>query len=268
MRRRLFHTWPTFALIMVLAAQNGSADNWSVFGRRGERGSGEIVTEERNVHDFERIRLLSVADLRVVGGDMIQLKVTTDDNLLDNIVTEVGSRHTLVIDNEGSFSTTHGVLVEITMPYLTLLEAKGSGDVDLLGLRSDVLEIEVGGSGNVELDGEIKYLDISVGGSGGVTAHDLMAGDVVVEIGGSGDVELLGSTRSLKCAVHGSGEIDASELKAERVVAKVYGSGDISVHATASFDGAIYGSGDIDLFGNPDDIDRHVAGSGKIRRRR
>ena len=268
MGRILLSVLMATGLIVSLTAQSSMADSWSIFGRHNERGSGDVATEERAVGAFERIRLVGVADVRITIGDSCHVKVSTDDNLLDNIVTEITGRRTLVIDNEGSFSTSRGVQVEITMPTLSLVEADGSGDVEIVGLKSESLEIELGGSGTVDFDGEVKQLDISIGGSGGVTSHDLKAEDVRIETNGSGDVELRGSARNLECAVHGSGDIEASHLQTERAGAQVYGSGDISVYATIAFDGAIYGSGDIDLFGNPDEIDRHVAGSGDIRRRR
>jgi hypothetical protein len=254
-------------MILGVATSPAAGDHWSILGIRQERGSGDITSEKRNATDFERIKLSCSADLKVTIGEPFQVTVTTDDNLQDNIITEVSGRRTLVIESEGSFSTRRGVLVEITMPDISLLELDGSGDVDLAGLKSEALEIELDGSGDVEFDGTTKDLQISIGGSGDITGHELTAEKVRIETSGSGDVELRGKATEVECIIEGSGNIDVSRLEANTAFASVDGSGNISVFARDSFEGTIDGSGDIDLYGDPKDVDRHVAGSGDIRRR-
>ncbi len=264
------HTVSGLTALAILFALTGSAsaDGWSIFGHDHIRGSGNITTQKRDVSDFERIHLDCSADLNVTIGDTFQVSVTTDDNLQDNIVTEVSGRRTLVITSEESFSSHRGVRVEITVPGLSMLEVGGSGDVYLAGLNSESLEIELGGSGDVELDGQIKNLRISIAGSGSVASGDLAAETVRIEMSGSGNVDLRGKTTEIDCMIAGSGDIDAAGLEAAIASAEVRGSGDISVFAQDSFEGRIFGSGDIDVYGNPEDDDRNIAGSGSIRRHR
>ena len=256
------------ALVISVLAASATADTWSVFGGRGERGSGDIVTEEREAGEFERIRLECSANLIVSIDSVFRIAVTTDDNLQDNIITEVVGRKTLLIDSEGNFNSRRGVLVEITTPRLVQVEVDGSGDVEITGLKEETFEIMLDGSGDIEFEGEAKQLEITLDGSGLITALDLIAEDVKVELGGSGDIKLRGKAQTLECTLSGSGDIDARRLEAERVDAETHGSGDISVHATVSFDGAAYGSGDIDVYGNPENLERSTPGSGEIHRRR
>lgn len=251
----------------VLAAP-AKADTWSLFGGRGERGSGDIVTEKRETGEFERIRLDCSANLVISIDSVFRVEVTTDDNLQDNVITEVISRKTLLIDVEGNFNTRRGVLVEITTPRLVQVEVNGSGDVELSGLQEETLEIELDGSGDIEFEGEVDQLDIALDGSGQITSQDLSAKDVKIELGGSGDIELSGKAQTLECTLAGSGDIDARRFETEKVDAETQGSGDISVYATKYFDGAVYGSGDIDVYGNPENLKRNTPGSGEIHRRR
>jgi hypothetical protein len=256
------------ALIISVLAASTQADTWSFFGGRGERGSGEIVTEEREIGEFERIRLESSTDLVIKIGNPASVRVTTDDNLQDNIITEVIGRKTLLIDSEGNFNSRRGVLVEITTPGLVQVEVDGSGDIEITGLKEEAFEIMLNGSGDIEFEGEVKQVEITLDGSGLVNALDLIAEDVKVELGGSGDIELRGKTQTFECTLSGSGDIEARRFEAERVDAETHGSGDISVLATVTFDGAVYGSGDIDVYGNPENLERSTPGSGEIRRRR
>jgi len=256
------------ALVVSILAASATADTWTLFGGRGERGSGDIATEEREAGEFEQIRLECSANLVISIDSVFRIAVTTDDNLQDNIITEVIGRKTLLIDFEGNFSSHRGVLVEITTPRLVQVEVDGSGDVEITGLKEETFEIMLDGSGDIEFEGEVNRLDITLDGSGQITAQDLSAKDVKIELGGSGDIELRGKAQTLECTVSGSGDIDARRLETERVDAETHGSGDISVNATVSFDGTVYGSGDIDVYGNPENLERNTPGSGEIHRRR
>ena len=254
------------ALSWIILAGSVVADPWFSFGSRSERGSGDIVTEEREVGPFERIRLECSADLVVTIGEQTSVTVTTDDNLQDYIITEVISRRTLLIDSDGSYRARRSVLVEITVPQLSLLEVDGSGDVEIIDLKADAFEVELDGSGDIEFGGEIKELEISLNGSGGITIDDLISETINIELRGSGDIEMRGQTEMLELSLRGSGDIDARRLKADDVTVRVHGSGDVKVYAETDFDGAVYGSGDIDIYGDPRHLERHVAGSGDIKR--
>ncbi|MCD6249395.1 MAG: DUF2807 domain-containing protein [candidate division Zixibacteria bacterium] len=252
-------------LLVTMGTVSAEADGLFNFGR-GERGSGDVITEQRSVTSFERIHLECSADLLITVGSELSVSVTTDDNLQDNIITEVVSLRTLLIDSKDSFRTRRGVLVEITVPELTLIEVDGSGDVEITGLNNRTFEVELDGSGNIELGGKINELNIELQGSGQIVVNHLTSEMVNIRSQGSGDIEIRGQTEQLEISMRGSGDIDARRLKATDVFIRIHGSGDAEVYAETDFDGAVYGSGDIDVYGNPDNFDRHVSGSGDINR--
>ena len=171
-------------LLSVALPLRAHSDSWFNFGRNVERGSGDIVTEEREIEAFERIRLAGSADLVITVGPQPKVTVTTDDNLLDNVVTEVISRRTLLVDSDGSYRTRHGVRVEISTPRLTQVEIDGSGDVEIAHLNTETFEVDVDGSGDVEFGGEVRELEISVSGSGSVTGLDLVSEYIEVKLRG------------------------------------------------------------------------------------
>jgi len=266
MRQNRFRVILATLFLTALSTCSASADGLFDFGRRGERGSGDVVTEQREVSSFERIRLECSADLLITIGDELSVSVTTDDNLQDNIITEVISRQTLLVDSDGSYRSRRGVLVEITVPELTLVEVDGSGDVEITGLNNRTFEVELDGSGDIEFGGKIDELDIELDGSGQIVVNDLTSEVVNIRSHGSGDIEIRGQTELLEISMHGSGDIDARRLKAVDAVVRIHGSGDAEIYAETDFDGAVYGSGDIDVYGNPENLDRHVSGSGDISR--
>jgi len=155
--------------------------------------------------------------------------VTFDDNLVEVIETEVeGSTLYIGSSRNVSYSSSRGCRIDITVAGLNEVELKGSGDVLIDGLDSDLFAYTVAGSGDLVVRGSAREIEIAVKGSGDINARDLIARDAYVRIMGSGDVQ---------------------------------------VHATESFDGSVYGSGDIRYYGNPAHISTRVAGSGEISKR-
>ena len=67
--------------------------------------------------------------------------------------------------------------------------------------------------------------------------------------------------------VFGSGDVDFRKVEAVEGDVSVTGSGDITVYATGSLNASIRGSGDIVYYGDPQDVDRQVWGSGDVRGR-
>ena len=221
-------TFLMFGAILLASVQPVLADNWWSRHRDGIRGSGDLKTEKRDVGNFTRIETSGSFDVDVIVGEEASLTVTFDDNLLEFVLTEVHAG-TLYIDTEESFSSRRGCKVEITVPVLEAVESSGSGDISVRRVKGKEFKYTISGSGDVLLDGTVDQLEISIAGSGDVDARDLRSKEAYVKISGSGDVE---------------------------------------VYASEYLDGRIYGSGDISYYGNPEDTNKKVYGSGSITRRR
>lgn len=107
--------------------------------------------------------------------------------------------------------------------------------------------------------------DVAVQGSGDATLWDLQQEAIELEVAGSGDIQVQGRVAMLEAEVAGSGDIDATELVSDRAKLSVAGSGDIEAHVRRSVKAKVAGSGDIRIYGNPDQRDTKVAGSGSIK---
>jgi len=187
-------------------------------------GSGNIITESRNVGSFSKINLSGSPDVDVTVGSGVSVAVTADDNIVPIINTTVDG-DTLNIDSKQSYSTSHDVKVKITVPTLDGVFVSGSGDIHATGLK---------------------------------------AGEMRVKVTGSGDITLNGTAGHLSTEVTGSGDVRAGDLSARSVQVNVTGSGDVTVRATEELDATVTGSGDVHYFGNPPQVRKHVTGSGDI----
>ncbi|MDX9858852.1 MAG: head GIN domain-containing protein [candidate division Zixibacteria bacterium] len=202
------------------------ADDWFTWGN-GVKGSGDIVTESRDVGDFDRINSAGAFDIHVTVGPEPTLKIEFDDNLIELIETEVRGG-TLRIDSRKSFRSRSDCTITITVPSLERITSSGSGDITVERLSGELFECRLSGSGSITAEGEI------------------------------GEIE---------ATISGSGDIDARNLKAKSAFARVSGSGEIAVYATDDFDGVVSGSGDIFYYGDPAKTSVNVSGSGRIKAR-
>jgi hypothetical protein len=196
-------------------------------GSNVERGSGRMVTEQRDLGSFERIESNIGADITVIIGAKQNVDLTYDDNLVEYVTTKIRGKK-LVIESSRSFSSSKDCQIKIVVPQLEEIALGGSGNVEVVGLDGDRFSVEIDGSADVVANGAVGELVIEVNGSGNVDTRDLVAGEATVEINGSGDVN---------------------------VMARDY--------LTAT----VNGSGNINYSGNPSQVVRSVEGSGRIRRR-
>ena len=163
----------------------------------------------------------------------------------------------------------------------SLLDSEGSGLVDGEGEAPaepvdpsslldgvDVathLRVDVSGSGEVSIAGARgQSVDVDVSGSGDVDVSKVDVEDAGANISGSGSVRFGGAAARVEADISGSGEVYARRLDAQRAVVRVSGSGEVEVTAKESVKINISGSGDVSVWGDPEDRDRSVSGSGEI----
>lgn len=196
-------------------------------GQPPREGSGTTAAVIRSLPRFTKIELRSAERLKVTRGDVVSVKISGDDNLLELIGTDVRGE-TLIIEPRSSYRTRKSIVVEVTMPKLGALTMAGSGDAVIEAIDPNSFKLDIDGSGNVVATGTVDALE--------------------VEINGSGNADLPG-------------------VSAKRVEAEVNGSGNISVGVVEALDAEINGSGDIVYQGEPKSLKTWVNGSGSIRKR-
>ena len=217
-----------FLILVLLLASTASAGGvFSSLFGKVLNGSGDLETVKIDVGSFSKVKSSGPFDIYVKVGPSQSVELTIDDNLVDLVEFEVRGK-TLKISTEGSFRTRKDVRIDITVPEITSLSLTGSGDIVVSGLKGEFFEFSLAGSGDMTAEGEVEVLEVSLSGSGDIDTRDLMANEVEVELSGSGDIK---------------------------------------VYARESFDGSVSGSGDIAFYGDPEQVDRRVSGSGSIKRR-
>ncbi len=190
---------------------------------RGERGNGTLKTEQRPVNAFTRIDAAGFYDIQWHPGAP-SLSVKTDENLLDNIHTEVEG-NVLRVEIRGQIAPTRGITILLTSPSL--------GGADL--------------SGALRLD-----------------AADLSGDRFTLETSGAAKVTLSGKSTRLIANLTGASKLSAETLQAEEVEISVTGAGKADINATKTLKAAITGAGRVNYSGNPPTVQKNVTGAGKI----
>jgi hypothetical protein len=190
----------------------------------GVRGSGNVITEERDVTGFDEIVVLGSGDVVVSVTGTESLMIEAEDNIMPLLTTDVKNGR-LELGSESSFSTTVGIKYAITVVALEGVEINGSGDVVATGLDADSFAAEINGSGDIRLTGTSRELDVGINGSGGFQGEDLVAATGAVQVSGSGTA-VVNVTDNLIASISGSGDIEY--IGDPALDASTSGSGDIS----------------------------------------
>ena len=213
------------------------------------RGSGNVVTETREVSGIDAVQLAVDGTLTIHQGDEEGLTIEAEDNILPLLETRV-ERGTLTIRYDrrvDSIRPTRPVRLQLAVRGLSAIGVSGSGQVEAPALRAEKLELVVSGSG-------------------AVTLGELQARELETVISGSGRVEASGEVGSQGVRISGSGDLSAEGLRGGDAAVVISGSG----RATASVGGklavTITGSGELRYRGNPAAVTQVITGSGRVTR--
>lgn len=194
----------------------------------GIRGSGKIVSENRELGDFTKVRLANSGDAFIKYGTKREVRVEADDNIIENVLTEVNEKGELVIGMKRGSWNMSKLNVYITIPKLSGVSVSGSGSIEVeSGFQSDEMKTGISGSGSIRFKGGVATRhDVRISGSGSVTADKLEADDVNVEISGSGNSDIF-VKKSLNASISGSGDVRYKGTPAN-ISKTIRGSGSIS----------------------------------------
>jgi hypothetical protein len=227
-------------------------DNGEPFIGPGERGSGNVVTETREVSDFHAIDISYPAQVLVKQGNAESLKIEAEDNLLPNLKTQV-KNGTLEIfykrENGKHVNPTKTPIITIVVKDLANVDFTSAGELTIDSLKTNALDVSLSGAGNIKLDKIlVQALSVSLSGAGSSTASGT-ADDLNLSISGFGDFKG-GDLQSKDARVDISGAGSATVWVDNNLDAQISGAGSVSYYGSASVDKQISGVGGVNHIGN------------------
>lgn len=209
--------------LLIITACNLS----SGFGFRIVKGSGDVITESRDVSGFFKLDVCCGMELNIAQGERESLQLEGDDNILAEIVTRVvDSRLTI------NFQDNNSVNYQPTQPINVFLEV------------IDIEEISISGGGNLASESIISdQFDLMMSGGSDANLGSLEASNLEINLSGGGDIEAaLVLADLIDLDLSGGSDAAIDELIAEILRIGISGGGSAQIKGTA-------GDSDIDLGG-------------------
>jgi hypothetical protein len=201
------------------------------FAQGQESGNKNVITQDRQLPPFNSIDAGGAVNLMIQHGTSQEVKVETEENLMDKIITEV-SNEILTITTKGMKNATK-TIVYVTTTSLKSLTAHGAVDVDGQSLfEADEFTLDASGASSVKLDLDVNYLKSTVSGAS--------------------DVTLSGRVTTHKIRVSGAGSLKAKGLVTDDADYIVEGAGDAFLNVTKNLSGETKGAADVKFIGDPE----------------
>jgi len=215
----------------ILAIFAACSDNQNVNSIPREiHGSGDLVSETRQLRQFNSIVVNTVAFVEVTRGANQEVVVTADDNIIEYISTPVYDGVLYISSYEGVSLSDFTMELDLSV---TDLEAV---------IVNSVAAVE--GSGNIDVD----YLLFEMNSVGNINI-ELNADEVYSVNNSVGTIELSGAAYRHNAAVWSVGSIRAFELQTDTTyvttnsVGNAYVNADVYLRATINDIGSIYYKG-------------------------
>ena len=227
------------SLVFTWSCRNICCDDDSICG------SGVVVEEIREVDSFHSVEIWGSCDLYFVKGATQELRIIAEDNILPLILTRVRHDDTLIIESKGSYTSSVGVKVYVSMMEIRRFTIVGSGSI--IGespFSPRELNLVIAGSGNMHMN---------------VRAHKLWS-----SIAGSGNIHLAGKAEYHNVTIAGSGSVEAFDLLVSCYDIQIPGSGECRIHVEDVLNVVIAGSGNVYYRGYPSIVNTMIVGSGDV----
>jgi hypothetical protein len=192
------------AVVLGALALGGCSNECS--GSSCVKGSGKVVSQNRQVGDFTGIRLDSIGHLTVEQTGTNSVTVETDDNL-QPIVTSIVKDGTLVLSESGCHDCSPTKIdFTVTVKSMQAIDLPSTGSAVVTKLDGPKLSVKLPGTGSIQLSGRVGDLNISASGTGACNAEQLTAKNATVVLSGTGNVRV-NAADSLDAKLTGTGSI-------------------------------------------------------------
>lgn len=173
----------------------------------GIRGSGNIVTENRQVEEFSSVEAEGAFDIEWVSGPP-SCTIRTDDNLLRHVETSMNGKK-LQLEWHGQLHPTHGMKVRLSSSSMTGVRLTGAVRFSGTRLAGKGFYLEGTGATRVTVDGAVDELMATMSGASKLDAESLQVKTAELSISGAGRAEVSAS-ETLKVAISGAGKVTYS----------------------------------------------------------
>ena len=191
----------TLKLIVLLLTLSLTSCNGNLNLIDGIDGSGNVVTEKRNIETpFTKIQASTGVEVILEQGSPSEVEVEVDDNLMKYIVTRV-ENGTLIVKIDGNINTMESAIVRVKTKTIEGLESSSGASIKTIN----------------KLSGTSVALKTS---SGSTIQADLEYEKVSCESTSGSEIKVSGKALTLDTKSSSGSEINAKELASNEITAQ------------------------------------------------
>lgn len=248
----------TLVVLITIILLAGTSCDKSLFPIRG---NGDVVTETRDMYEFDRVANEGQFDVYIIQDDISSVTIEAESNLIGKIRTRMNG-NTLEIDSRDRLKPSRPMKLFIHTPDVHGVALSGSGIIDLGTVVTGDLSVSLSGSGQIR--GNVQAVDVGLNISGSGSSNlELQCNFLETFISGSGDMYFNGSGNIARYTISGSGSVKAYNFPVNDCYTKISGSGDMFLNVADKLEVNISGSGSVYYIGSPL-ISSNISGSGEL----
>jgi Putative auto-transporter adhesin, head GIN domain len=214
------------------------------FDGKSIKGSGNVVSKERNLKDFTKITVSRGIECVVTQGSTYKVVVEADDNVQEGILTTV-ENGTLKITSE--YNNYHNVTkkVRVQLPTIEQLETTSGSDLRAVGV--------------------IKSNSILLKSSSGSDLYAQVESEkIALESSSGSDLKVEGKAIDVTTASSSGSHIDAEKLLANNIISQSSSGSTTDIHPLVSLKAKASSGSSIDYFSHPKNISKEESSGGSV----
>lgn len=228
-----------FSSICMLVLASSCIDNL-----KSITGSGNVVSQTRNVGPFSEVDAENGMDVIIEQGDVQSLVVEADDNLQEHILTTVnGNTLHITSDFNNFINSTRNI--RIKMPKIDALTASSGVSLTSKGiLKGTSIDLETNSGSSMTV--EVEFEDVEGESSSGST------------------MKVSGKAMKASFSSSSGSTIEAGNLMANEVQADASSGSSINVKPIVKLKGEASSGGSVNYSGSPKEVIRDESSGGSV----
>jgi hypothetical protein len=206
-------------------------------------GSGNVISEERQVSDISSISIGSSMNLFIEQTGSESVRIEADDNVISYVTTQkTGGELKIQLKSVG-FGSIHPINCYVTVKDLSKIKVSSSATIKCDDLKTENLSIEMASSSKGTLTIHVTKLNLN--------------------IGSSADLTLSGETVSQDIKLGSSGRLEAYSLVSKDCKILAQSSGSANINVSEKLNAQISSSAHVNYKGDPE-INSKISSSGSL----
>ena len=213
---------------------------------QGIKGSGNVTTENRNIHsDFKSIEVEKALEVVLEQSDVTSVTVVADDNLQKHITTNVTNGVLSISSDINNYHNVKSKKVIVKMPTIE--------------------GIQVSSAASLQSRNTIKGNIISINSSSGAKVEITIEADkTYCESSSGSQIIVKGKSISLETSSSSGSSIDAKELLSNDVMADASSGSSITVYPLRSLTAEASSGSNIIYYNSPKNLNKKTSSGGNI----